>query len=65
MLLNGEYDTNNTILTLHAGAGEQALQVGLLSLTRMFPLLNVKAMKWKCSIIFREMKLVFKSATSD
>lgn len=61
MLLNGEYDANNAILTLHAGAAEQKRRIGLLCCCVCFPaLLNVKAMKWKCSIIFREMKLVLK-----
>ena len=61
MLLNGEYDANNAILTLHAGAGGTEAQDWTSMRCVCFPaLLNVKAMKWKCSIIFREMKLVLK-----
>ena len=36
MLLNGEYDANNAILTLHAGAGGTEAQDWTSMLLRMF-----------------------------
>ena len=59
MLLSGEYDANNAILTLHAGAGGTEAQDWTSMLLRMFTRLRSKtALRWRCSTISRVMRLV-------
>ena len=56
MLLSGEYDANNAILTLHAQAAPKRRTGPVCCCVCLPVLLSKTALRWKCSTISRVMR---------